>query len=87
MGSFIARQPNGLYCRFSNVVDCPTDWNMTESDYIQMRGEKEAKLVLKHYLKPFQDIIDRFVPNNMTQKEFDAWVKNVGGQQWTRKED
>ena len=23
MGSFIAKQPNGLYCRFSTIVDCP----------------------------------------------------------------
>ena len=35
MGAFIARQPNGLLCRFSTVVDCITDYNMTEEEYIQ----------------------------------------------------
>ena len=40
MGAFIAKQPNGLYCRFSTVVDCPTDWNMTEEDYLKLCAEK-----------------------------------------------
>ena len=30
MGAFIAKQPNGLYCRFSTVVDCVTHYDMTE---------------------------------------------------------
>ena len=45
MAGFISKQPNGLYCRFSTVVDCPTDWNMTEEDYIELckkRAEEEA---------------------------------------------
>ena len=29
MAGFISKQPNGLYCRFSSVTDCPTAWNMT----------------------------------------------------------
>ena len=28
MAGFIAKQPNGLYCRFSTVVDCPTHKNL-----------------------------------------------------------
>lgn len=30
MGSFIAQQPNGLYCRFSTIVDTVTHYNMTK---------------------------------------------------------
>lgn len=26
MAGFIVKQPNGLYCRFSTVVDCPTHY-------------------------------------------------------------
>lgn len=33
MGAFVAKQPNGLYCRFSSVVGTITDYNMTEKDY------------------------------------------------------
>lgn len=40
MGSFIARQPNGLLCRFSSVVDTITDYNLTDEEYIEMCAEK-----------------------------------------------
>ena len=43
MGAFIARQPNGMLCRFSSVVDCITDYNMTEDEYIEMCAEKHEK--------------------------------------------
>ena len=38
MGGFVSKQPNGLYCRFSSVTDCPTTWNMTREDYINMNA-------------------------------------------------
>ncbi len=84
MGAFIAQQPNKLYCRFSTVVDCPTHWNMTGQDYIDMcikeavkNAEKEAKEVLKNYLQPFSDVVESFQPNNMTQKEFDKFLEEA----------
>lgn len=57
MAGFISKQPNGLYCRFSTVVDCPTDWNMTEEDYVELckqKAEKEARDVLANHLYPFE---------------------------------
>ena len=72
MGAFIARQPNGLLCRFSSVVDCITDYNMTEDDYIELCAEKareEARDVLDHYIKPFEFVERYFYPNNMTAEE------------------
>ena len=80
MAAFIAKQPNGLYCRFSTVVDCPTDWNMTENDYIELckeRAEEEAKEVLANYLRPFKMVKDRFIPNNMTNEEFEEFLEEV----------
>ena len=56
MGAFISKQPNGLYCRFSTIVDCPTDWNMTEEDYIELCAEtarEEARRTLELYIQPF----------------------------------
>lgn len=73
MGAFLAKQPNGKYCRFSGVVDCPTHINMTREDYINMcmeRAREEAEDVLKNYLKPFEWVEKSFHPNNMTEKEF-----------------
>lgn len=78
MGSFIARQPNGLLCRFSSVVDTITDYNMTDEEYIEMCAEKareKAKEVLKYHILPFSCVKEQFVPNNMSNKEFKQIIK------------
>ena len=77
MGSFISKQPNGLYCRFSTVVDTITDYNMTEEGYIELCAEKarkEAREVLDKYLRPFYEVKERFIPNNNTRKEFEKLI-------------
>ena len=40
---FISKQLNGLYCRFSTVIDTLTDWNMTKKEYVQMCMEKAKR--------------------------------------------
>lgn len=73
MGAFIARQPNGLLCRFSSVVDCITDYNMTEEEYIEMCAQKameEAKYVLSDCVQPFNLVKEMFAPRNMTIDDF-----------------
>ena len=80
MGSFIARQPNGLYCRFSAVVDCVTDFNMTEQDYAVLKSQeaaKEAADTIKNHLKPFAMVADYFSPTNASQKEFDDILEKM----------
>lgn len=73
MAGFIARQPNGLICRHSTVLDCVTDYNMTEEDYINLckeKAEAEARDVLANHMRDFSWVADRFIPNNMTNEEF-----------------
>ena len=73
MGAFIVRQPNGLICRFSTVVDCPTHWNMTDEEYVAMCMEEardEARDTLKNHLLPFESVDNYFVPDKMTEEEF-----------------
>ena len=80
MGAFIARQPNGLLCRFSTVVDCITDYNMTEDGYIEMCAEKarkEARYVLENYMQPFELVDKYFHPNNMTAEEHKRIMKEM----------
>lgn len=80
MGAFIAKQPNGLLCRFSSVVDCVTDYNMTEEEYIEMCAEKarkKAQDVLDHYMQPFELVDKRFYPNNMTVEEHKRIMKEM----------
>lgn len=80
MGAFIFKQPNGRYGRFSTIVDCPTHFNMTREDYVELlmerngynrkRAEEEADDIFAHYLKPYSECLDSFVDNNMTNEEF-----------------
>lgn len=79
--AFVAKQPNGLYCTFSAVLDCPTHWNMTAEDYIELckqQAEEEARFVLEYALKPFEKVKNDFLPQNMTRKEFEAFLQEVG---------
>lgn len=80
MGSFISQQPNGLYCRFSTVVDCPTHWNMTREDYLNnvtgtILNPQDDEEILKYFLRPFEEVTENFVPNNMTIDEFNEVIE------------
>lgn len=80
MAGFIARQPNGLLCRHSTIVDCVTDYNMTEEDYINLcieKARKEAKEVLEKYIQPFDMVEQYFCPNNMTEEEFEKVLEEM----------
>ncbi|KOP84115.1 hypothetical protein ACFFHH_20335 [Cytobacillus solani] len=82
MTGFIAKQPNGLYCHFSSIVDCPTHYNMSREDYLSnvtrnVRNRDEGEIILRDHLYPITEVIDRFIPRNMTQTEFDKWVVDV----------
>lgn len=88
MGAFIARQPNGLLCRFSTVVDTVTHYNMTDEDYIEMRAEKareEARFNLKHgcNIEPFSNVIRYFIEGNDTAPQFLARLREMGDNETT----
>ena len=81
MGAFIARQPNGLLCRFSSVVDTLTHYNMTEEEFIEYYVEKareDAKWLLEHNVKPFNRVIEEFRPINASVEEFNAYLREMG---------
>lgn len=55
------------------MVDCVTDHNMTDEEYIEMcaeRGREEARDVLKHHLVPYEQVIERTRFYNISKKEF-----------------
>lgn len=83
MGRYIARQPNGLLCRFSTVVDCVTVYNMTEEDYIELCAEEareEARYNLSRngFIKPYSQIISDTLFNNTTEEQFKELRKKMG---------
>lgn len=83
MGAFIARQPNGLLCRFSTVVDTVTHCNMTEEDYIEYCAEQareNARWTLKKNIKPFNLVTEYFRPVNETVEEFNDHLKEMGSE-------
>lgn len=97
MGAFIARQPNGLLCRFSTRVDTVTHYNMTEEEYItevQMKeygrsreaAEREAKDTIENYIQPFSEVIRRFIPFNNTREKFLTILRRMGDNE-TKLED
>ncbi|WP_217563055.1 hypothetical protein [Paenibacillus sp. GbtcB18] len=76
MTGFIAQQPNGLYCRFSKTVDCPTHWNMTRDDYLNnvtgtVHTREMGEEILNYHVLPFSEVIIRFAPTNMSYEEFE----------------
>lgn len=81
MGAFIARQPNGLLCRFSSIVDTITHYNMTDEDYIEYCAEiakENARFDLERRVKPFHLVTDYFVPNNCSVEEFNSYLREMG---------
>lgn len=98
MGAFVAQQPNGLYCRFSSVVDTVTHWNMTFEEYVEQvqmkrygRSHEEAAVeahdIINNYLQPFQEIINRFRPINDTVEEFNGILREMGSDVQLNKAD
>ena len=83
MGAYIFRQPNGLLGRFSTIVDCPTHYNMTDEDYIELcaeRAREEARDMLDRadlFVEPYQRCLKDFVPGNITQEDFDNIRKKM----------
>lgn len=77
----IAKQPNGLYCRFSSVVDTVTDYNLTEEELIDLyveRARQEIKDRLKHDVHNFEEVKDLFWPTNNTIEEFNEILAEMG---------
>lgn len=83
MGAFIARQPNGLLCRFSTIEDTITHYNLTDEEYIEHCAEKAregARWRLAHNVKPFSFVVDSFVPNNCSVEEFNSYLREMGSE-------
>ena len=94
MPAYIAKQPNGLYCRFSTVVDTVTHTNMTENDVVSLfveravkNAKEEAEYVLKHRVHDFKEVIEDFMPCNNTIEEIDELVKEMGQKEGLKPEE
>lgn len=81
--SYIARQPNGLLCRFSTVVDTVTDINMTEEDYVELcaeraRGEARWNLSQKNFIQSYDRVLADRTDDNITDERWRELRKQMG---------
>lgn len=90
MGSFIAKQPNGLYCRYSDIVDNITHHNMTEEDYIELcveRAKEEARIILEQ-ARPFERVLEALYPDTKRDlKNMNKILKECGSEILLKEED
>ena len=90
MAGFIAKQPNGLYCRYSSVVDNITHYNMTEEDYIEFcveRAKEEAREILEHAV-PFDRVVSALYPDTKRDlRGMNKILKECGSQVLLKEED
>ena len=87
MGAFWFKQPNGLYGRFSTIVDCPTHWNYTKEEMIEdLKGKDWTDLEIEqlfndkfptNWIHTFEEMKKHFIDNNMTNEEFEDFIKEV----------
>ncbi|ECJ9736049.1 hypothetical protein ACSVI0_002824 [Listeria monocytogenes] len=90
MPGLIAKQPNGLYCRISTVVEAPTHDNMTKEeleDLLITQRSLDINLVtlddwLAFYEVDFNVAIKQLGSSsgNLTFEEAKEWLKEVGYQ-------
>ena len=78
MGAFYFKQPNGLYGRFSTVVDCPTAYDCTKEELIDDAVETYRQELTEDFdkrCKSFEYMVSMFYDNHMTNEEFEELKK------------
>lgn len=74
MPAFFFKQPNGLYGRFSTVVDCPTHYNRTKEELIAEYVKKYEEDLTEYFesknMMTYEEMKSYFVDNNMTKEEW-----------------
>lgn len=79
MSRLVSLQPNGKYCLFSTIVDCPMVWNISKEEYITFREAEIKKDIENELLQlyPIEEIIKRIDFSNMTKEEFEKFLKDI----------
>lgn len=90
MAAIFIQQPNGLYCRFSTIVDCPTCYNFTVEDvkeYLMKEYEEEVDRRVAKMQEgnnpwnwSFEDVIEQTLHGeytNMSEEEFNTFVEQT----------
>ncbi|MCH1964395.1 hypothetical protein MCG45_16315 [Clostridium perfringens] len=81
----IAKQPNGLYCRYSSVVDTITHYNFTEEEYLNnitgtVPNKEEGIDVLENYLHSFEEVVELLrlrLSDSESEEEVERLIKDM----------
>lgn len=93
MSAFFVKQPNGLYARFSTVIDCPTHKDLTreQARRVYLEGLVEDATMRIDDILDFpcsvEDMLESFQPNCMTVHEFNKFLKEIGATERWHSED
>lgn len=83
MAGMIAKQPNGLYCRYSYVVDTITHYNFTEEEYLNnitgtVPNRTEGMDVIENYLHSFEEVEERLrLLSDDSEEEIEELIKDM----------
>lgn len=87
MGVCFIKQPNGLYCRYSSIVDAPTHYNLTKDDIREMLLESAMAEINERIDNldkraewgwSIEDVkSNTIVGNNITQEGFDFFCTEI----------
>ncbi|MDC4245664.1 hypothetical protein [Clostridium perfringens] len=85
MAGIIAKQPNGLYCRYSSIVDTITHYNFTEEEYLNnitgtVPNRAEGIDVLENYLHPFEEVEELLrlrLSDSESEEEVEELISNM----------
>ena len=78
---FISKQPNGLYCQFSTILDKVVRYNMTAEEYVEMCAESAratARNILNNNLQPFSEVKKRWSSDYQSKQEFEKILVEMG---------
>lgn len=86
MPGMISKQPNGLYCRISTIVEAPTRWNMSEDELRRLLISHDSmdfpSQTTEDWLSKWE-VTFEFARNklgglNMTMGETREWLVSIG---------
>lgn len=85
MAGMIVKQPNGLYCRYSSVVDTITHYNFTKEEYLNnitgtVPNRAEGIDVLENYLHPFEEVEELLrlrLSDSESEEEVEELISNM----------
>lgn len=85
MAVMIIKQPNGLYCRYSSIVDTITHYNFTKEEYLNnitgtVPNREDGIDILENYLHSFEEVEELLrlrLSDSESEEEVEELISNM----------